>query len=70
MQDRTSQPSMSDNDLDGDLKDDGSEDGLNEETPALFEDKNMQMYCQMLLKRSLRCEHFDYSILKRLFPED
>lgn len=28
------------------------------------------MYCQLLQRRSLRCEHFDYSGLRQLFPED
>lgn len=56
--------------MDGDFKEEETEEGLNDQTPALFEDKSMQIYCQMLLKRSLRCEHFDYNVLKRLFPED
>ena len=30
----------------------------------------MQMQCQLLLKRSHRCENFDYSGLRKAFPQD
>ena len=59
---------------DEEMKDgeEGDDDELDQaqQTPVPLQDKNMQMECQLLLKRSQRCEHFDYSSLRKAFPED